>query len=287
MRLFIKRVVFFAAVPLLLFIVSFIVNLRTVRNYKFGTSINKVIIGDSHTQAAINDSILHNSINFSNTSEPYIYTYYKLTTLIKNNPQIDTVMIGVGYHNFAEYYNDAIDTGPSRYVYFLPTDVFFYTVNHPLNNKNNDQYSLVIQKTLTYPFFKNARSIYGYYLPRPLPDTASEILMRRRINIQYYNGDRIKDFSTINIGYFNKIILLCKQKHKILIGLNTPLNKYYEDRVPLKFKTKYYQLTAGIKMIDFKGLSLSKNSFLEDGDHLTKVGAVRISVFLDSILKKH
>lgn len=287
MRLFIKKIGFFFIVPFFLFIISFLVNLGTTNNYKFDSSINKIIIGDSHTQAAISDTLLHNAINFSNTSECYVYTYYKLATLLKNNPQIDTVFLGVSFHNFSSYLDNVITSSPYRYVYFLPENVFFHIVNHPSTDNPVGQYSLIIQKTLTYPFFKDARSIYGFYLPHDWPDTASMKAINKRIDIQYFTKGKINDFSKMNIEYFNKIVLLCKQKNKILIGLNTPMNKYYAAKVPLKFKTKYYLLTKNIKTINFEKLNLSENSFLLDGDHLTKIGSVKTSVFLDSILKQH
>jgi len=285
MRLFVKRVSFFFLVPFCLFLVNFFVNQKTIENYKFQPSVNIVVIGDSHTQAAISDTLLHNTLNFSNTGESYLYTYYKLITLFKNNPQIDTILLGVSFHSFSSYFKDVISNSPYKYVYFLPGNVFFQLVNHPLNGKDNNQYSLMIQQTLTYPFLKDVRSIYGFYLPRVWPDTASQKAINKRINIQYFTNGRINDFSEVNISYFNKIILLCKQKNKTLIGLNTPLHQYYVAHVPPKFKAKYDQLTAGIKVIDFSGLKLSENSFLPDGDHLTKVGAIKTSRYLDSMLR--
>ena len=105
---------------------------------------------------------------------------------------------------------------------------------------------------IAYWFLKDTRTTYGFYLPHTWEDTATE-----------------------------------KEKNKTLIGLNTPLHNYYTAQVPVIFKKKFRQVTSCINVIDFEDLHLSENSFLPDGDHLTKVGAILTSNYLQSILKKN
>jgi hypothetical protein len=287
MRLFVNKIICFILVPFFLFVFTFLVNSKKIKNYKFDSSINKIVIGDSHTQTAISDSILCNTTNLSNTNENYFYTYYKLLILLDKNPQVDTVFIGVSYHSFSNYGNGALYSQLYRYIYFLPTGILFHLVSDPFSDKLSGQYLLFIQKTLTYPFLKDTRTMYGFYLPHTWEDTATEKEINKRINIQYYNKDKIHGFSEMNIEYFNKIVLLCKKKNKTLIGLNTPLHKYYTAQVPVIFKKKFRQVTSCINVIDFADLHLSENSFLPDGDHLTKVGAIITSNYLQSIIEKN
>ena len=78
------------------------------RNININNGINTLVIGDSHTELAINDSLLNNTLNISTPAEGYIFTYMKLRNILKNNSQIRNIMLGVSYHNFSSYYDKYI-----------------------------------------------------------------------------------------------------------------------------------------------------------------------------------
>ena len=52
---------------------------------------------------------MKNSINISNHSQHYIYTYNVLKTVLQNNPHIKTVILGSSFHSFNEFDNIIFD----------------------------------------------------------------------------------------------------------------------------------------------------------------------------------
>ena len=120
-------------------------NTRKIESYKFNKGINKLIAGDSRTQYSINDKLIENSKNISQNSEGLLYTYYKLKTLLGNNPQIDTVFLGVSYHTFSSYYID-IQKKPDvsgRYFFILSGGEQFRLLTDTKNTFPLIQYSLI------------------------------------------------------------------------------------------------------------------------------------------------
>ena len=103
MRKFIKNLFAFIFIYILFIISTIFVYKQKLQKCQFNKNISTVICGDSHPMSAINDNILKNSINISNDSQHYIYTYNVLKIVVKNNPQIKTVILGSSFHSFGEY----------------------------------------------------------------------------------------------------------------------------------------------------------------------------------------
>jgi hypothetical protein len=79
-------------VLLLLFITAFgvmdyLVN-KAFDSYRVDPKITTVFMGDSHPQCAVNDAFLPNARNFAQAAEASYYTYFKMKTLLENNPSI-------------------------------------------------------------------------------------------------------------------------------------------------------------------------------------------------------
>jgi hypothetical protein len=62
-------------------------------SFKIPEEKNIIVVGDSHTQCAINDSIFSRSINISQGGTAYLYSYIKLRKFLNENPHIDTVLV--------------------------------------------------------------------------------------------------------------------------------------------------------------------------------------------------
>ena len=54
-----------------------------------------LILGDSHTECGINDSLFSNSFNFSESSESYLFCYAKLQMLTSGQKTFDTLLLSV------------------------------------------------------------------------------------------------------------------------------------------------------------------------------------------------
>ncbi len=261
-------------------------NVRLLKNFASNNNINTLIIGDSHSQCSINDSLIPNSVNISQSGEAYFYTYAKLERILNTNPNIKTVIVGYSYHNISEYYT-AFVYGNISYSFFA--DYFFILPVNQINeliHKNNllikNAYRNILNSGFNNLFAKkNNYTFLGYYDSRKEAkfDTAK---MNERLRTQYYVNNKLTGFSDINIEYFEKIIDLCNN-HKIrVILINTPLHKEYLDKVPLKFKEKYYSLITkrSVTLVEFNDLELDKNDYLPDGDHISYHGANLTTLYL-------
>lgn len=293
MKRFIKQLsifmtIFITALSLYLtFVIRF--NVKTIENFRFHKGINKIIAGDSRTQYSINDKILPNTINISQNSEGLLYSYFKLKTLLLNNPQIDTVFLGVSYHNFSYYYNDIhrVPDVTSRYFFILAP---FEQIRLLMDTKNSlpmIQQSIIagtknwIRNTPDYAFLGGFESYSTNIL-------LSDSFIVKRINSQYFDDGKLYDFFEENIIYFGKIAKMCKEMNVTLIVLNTPMHPGYKEKVPPKFVNEFYSLVKidGITIIEFNDLKLSDNDFLPDGDHLQESGARLATLYLNELINK-
>ena len=295
---FLKKAAAFIAVPVVAFICLFItlnyLNNRKFDHYKLGKNIHTIFIGDSHVQQSVNDKIVSNSINISQNSEAYYFSYYKLLTLLKNNPSVTKVYLGFGYHNLSGCYDDFIfgkysrDVS-SRYFFILP---FSEQLNFI---KYNVSVLPVYTKNVMIPGLHNAiaqtykSSYLGNYQSNFKNTKAIESSMNKRLTFQFYNNGNLESFSNNNIFYLIKIADLCKAKNVKLILLNTPLQTYYKNNIPQEYIKKYTDIVNAQKfqVMNLNSLQLNDSCFIPDGDHLSEKGAVIISHYLDSIETMH
>lgn len=267
---------------------------------KVNKNIKVIVCGDSHTQCAINDSLLKHTLNISQNSEPYLATYNVIRTITYTNPQIKTVILGYSYHSLSEVFDEIVYQEKhkvdfySRYLPILdiesitligshnftgiiksfPKSLNFWITLRNLTNSNSINYN-------NYRFF-------GEYYSSKKSNCNSKTI-KSSINRHYYNGKSVKRFSNIQQKYLLKIIHYCfKNKLKIIL-LNTPISNKYHEKIPNKFKKKYYYTIRALEkiapLIDLHDLQL-KNEYFGDGDHINIYGAQVLKSKLDSIITK-
>jgi hypothetical protein len=241
-------------------------NSKTIENYKFEKGINKLIAGDSHTKYCIDDKLLTNTQNISQDSEGMLYSYFKLKTLLINNPQIDTVLLGASYHSFSSYYNKiySIPEVTGRYFFILTPILQVKLLMDTKNTFPAIQKSIIngtknwIQNSPDYSFLGGFDTFSSSI---PLNDS----LIERRINNQYFDEGKLNTFFEENIYYFEKIVQMCKDMNVKLIVLNTPMHKRYKEKVPTKFVNEFNTLVTNGGSIEADDLKLSDTDF-PDGD---------------------
>jgi len=296
MKMFFRNLSFFLGIlliPLIIFS-SYIYhsNSKLAAKYTIGYSTKTIIIGDSHTQKAINDRYFPGSINLSQSSECYIYSFSKLQEILKSNPHVETVLLGCSYHSFSSYYDEFIfgkysSEISSRYFFIMPGNMklqFLY--------KNQDHISLYFQNIMLQGINNMAvpsgkYSFLGCYETYRTNIKLTRATASKRVNTHYFKNGEMDGFSTSNIYYLKKIVDLCEERHIDLFLLNTPMHEYYTDMVPGKFKNKFYSLVNSnkLKLIEFEKLHLADSCFLPDGDHVTENGARLTTLFLVDYLK--
>jgi len=256
-----------------------------MESYRFPPNISILVMGDSHIQSAICDSVINNARNIAQTNESFIYTFYKIKYLTKNNPQIDTIFLGSGYHSFSGYYNYYVfnPSVSANYFWILPPKdqvVILNGIEDPLRFLADNIWTEIKHRfypphdTLWLGSWKNINPKFSI--------TDSSI--RKRIQDQFFQNDKYWEFSNLNITWFNKIVKYCNDRHISLVILNTPMHESYKKRVPEKFTSQYYLLMNQnrIPLYEFSELFLKEDDFLPDGDHLSTKGSLHASHSLNA-----
>ncbi len=282
--------------PVVVIIATWMMYNYRVEHSSFNKGISILICGDSHTESSINDSILLHSINISNSSEHYLYTYSILNHILKHNTQIKTIILGCSFHSFHQNYDSYLfeeEKAQGMYLRYLPLlDAEFITkiafkngsgIVKSASTLYDKMFTSIIHHSTSYqdyPFtgryYKSSKS--------NLNDTTINTSVKRH----YYkeNGEE-QGFSAYQKYYLNKIVDLCQQQKVRLVIINTPLNKAYYAKIPEKFIKDYYAYISSIHQriafLDFHSLEFD-NKCYGDGDHLNALGARVFSIKVDSAL---
>lgn len=254
-------------------------NKLALDNCDIGDGYNAILIGDSHTMWAIDDSKLEGVRNISLNAEGYRYSYLKLKQLFEKEQGIEQVYIGFGYHNLSGYFDDYI-TGPKFLNFFdryLPV-LMLEDYKQVILGSPKNAFSLVskLGKRGWKSGLARQCRLYGDFPQEIKMDTYRADVMERRINDQFYTDDGLWGMSQSNYQSLVELIELCRELGIEPIMLNTPLHPEYVNQVPKKYREIYenflvdYQLSS----FAFEGLNLSDEHFLPDGDHTNYEGAM-------------
>lgn len=290
MNQFIKKTLIFIFIPVIITLLGLVyLNYSIEKKHTVKSNISTVFIGDSHIQLAINDSVIPKSKNIANSSESFYFSYYKLKLLLENNNSIKRVYLGVSFHSLSNYYDKFINGDYSSSIspkYFFKLTPIEQARLIYWNKKNFCSFMReVIKSGILQIYNKNYAHLNEGYSNQFRETLAVDSSMDKRLLFQYYDNNKLNSFSEINIHYLNKIIALCKKTDVHLIIINTPLHSYYYKKIPKEYKEK---LTEIIKInqldyVDLSNLELSDNCFIPDGDHLSSLGAEKISVKIKEI----
>jgi hypothetical protein len=287
-------VLFFTSI--LLIVNIFFVYKQKLHSVVFDKNITIVICGDSHPMSAINDSILEGSINISDHSQKYFYTFNVLKLVLKNNPQIKTVILGSSFHSFSGNDKNIFDS--ENATKFFP--IFFPILDYesatviisnsflPMVKSSKDIIKSMIIETIrnfnsyqSYPFIGNYYKSYNNNL--------NDSTVIKAIKRHFYQQNGMEQgFSNYQNKYLKKIVELCIKHNVKVIIINTPVSDNYFKKIPEKFISNYYStisnFISSVDFWDFHSLHLENRCF-GDGDHLNALGAKALTMKIDSILE--
>lgn len=259
---------------------------------KIRDDITIVFAGDSNIEAAINDSLISNSINIAQSGEAYLYSYVKLKNLLEYNSQISTVYISFSFQ-------DIVKSTEERWLF---QDQF---VIEKIKNYNylfgNQEKKLMIKNNLISYLKGSVESILNNFLVF-LKSYSSAVLNTKIISFGGYRYDakyklqediKINSFSehryekgSIQEKYLKMISQLCRQKSIKLILLNTPKHKYFVTRFDKETKNNWLSLRKSLSqdsLLDLSMFALPDSCFY-DMDHLNCKGTAIFSRYLNEKL---
>ena len=300
MKKFLLRLTTFFIVLSLLFLISYQIN-KALMNSDIATlnkNANTLIIGDSHTVFSCDPEYIENSVNVSQVAEPYIVTYFKLKTLLAQNPQIKKVVLGFSYHNFSAFndkkFEDAAFAGNIWDQYYpllslktvepleINKKVYFTRFIRHCMLPNADYVLNKVKNTgRTYPYIGNYRTSDTSHI--------GEVSVDSIISRHYYDQGSVLGISATSVDYFEKMMTLTQEKGVTLYLVCTPLHPDYIAKVPENIQFVFDSLAreaAQHKHVTFIDLSkdVQNDNLFTDYDHLNTLGAQPFSNKINTLL---
>lgn len=287
MKKFVTRIFKFSIIFLviLIIIISGTICLLSQISCKIPLHKNVLVVGDSHTECAINDKIYANAINLSQSAAAYLYTYYKIEKILNQNPRIDTVLLSFHYEALIGHYVLNKDWQLNMAPHYI---LSFGIKELLIQDKSVLLRSILklpeLNKNLILKFLKNQDILYsdfglgGYkYLER---DKLKEdiIIQDNKKNDNYFISEYQKE-------YLLKIIDFCKSKGIELILINTPIFQAEQYGYPNELSGFYYQYLQGTTYFNYSSFHLPDSCY-GDINHLNYKGAEFFSHYLYKNLSK-
>jgi len=268
--------------------IVFMLSYQHVSKLKLDNDIHTIICGDSHTQTALNDSIIPNSLNIAHSSEHYLYTYNVLKLLLRNNRQIRTVILGFSYHNLSSFYDDYLfDEDKTQYMYPRYFTVLDAEAMSLLVSNNFGGFLTDLKNTYHGVYRHiNARELLDYsfigWFYQSDRNYKNDSTVSRAIKEHYFNDDQsMQGFSAFQLIYLDRIIELCRLHDVRLILINSPLSKEYRARVPEEFIDRFNEFAKSHdqQLLDYHDFEVPERCW-GDGDHLNSSGAKIFSAYI-------
>ena len=294
MNLFFKKIIYFSflLISVVLIFISFYY-FQFKSRLIFSDNIQTVILGDSRTQNGLNDNIINNSINYSNSAEPLILSHAKLRYIINNNSQIENVILSL--HSFTL-------TEKSQLAWLGPENIFdkfgsifpaynFDDYSQFYNEFGGSGFINVLHSITYYSIFSVEKKIInifstninntdlfiGGYTPNNKIMNSFEEPTDQPSNNLELNDMFSDNYSQIQLSYLKKIITICEKNSINLLLVNTPIyKKKHKQKIPFEFfdKEKFEYLDLSELPLDY--------SFFADRSHLNPKGADSLSLIINS-----
>lgn len=284
MRVFlIKVIVFLSFFLMFLYLGNETINskIRDNKYYIISDTINTIILGQSQSECSINDTLLHGTRNFSQSAEPYYYTYFKLKKLCNSNPHIKNVIIEFSNASFANHSEDWIfDDKYMIFKYVSYSHLLPLSENINLFIHNPAEYTMSFIEALKIKSrFKETEKGYDYfgwggykYL------SESQIALGKNDHIISIPKD--DKFSILNLNALIKIVEFCDNSNIRIIFLRSPLhpNFYRTHEITLlNFKNQFF---SEIEFWDYADFNITDQEFA-DYTHLNYKGAKKFSIMIN------
>lgn len=247
---------------------------------------NILIIGDSQTQACIDDNIVSNAKNISLAHDGYFTMYKRLQLFADANPQIDTVILALSPHTVSpvkdEFYHNFgyVEQTTKSYLPYLKCEEWMLL----LQNDPADVFSALCTPISYYlhPTNDNIKQL-GFFevadyshLEEDIKEGATR-LIPDSMKVDYGNE--------ITLKYLHKIVDYCDTRKIKIIGISTPVldgEKYFDmDNYSRIISSEF----KDVEIWDYMSMEFP-DSCRRDVNHLNKWGAKIFSEGLKKRLKK-
>ncbi len=252
-------------------------------DFKIPQNANVLVLGNSHPECAIDESLMPNAYNLAQSGSGYFYDYLKAKQILKANSQVDTLIIGYSYGDISGNM-DLWFTDSKRIKFKIRNHFFLFSFEDYVSLfKGNPIGTLVNTPQTIYHNLKvirlGLRSFGGYkHLTRNgVKDEIESLESKDKVELNQATSNYQKK-------YLLKVYNLCKENNVQLVLLATPMHKV-KIKKQQYLKNNYCQF-AKEKMpkailIDHTNFAIPELEYA-DMAHLNNKGARRYSSFLSA-----
>lgn len=243
-----------------------------------------LVIGNSHPECAIIDSLIPKIYNISHSGESFVFSYMKAKKIIEENPSIKTLFIEFGGRSLCESKQNTIWGRKlkwrfSRFAPFMSFDEFFlFTAHNPLVVLSE------IKTTITENelFLKsNSKDFIGYshmgghkYLHE------SQLLKDIKKKKKPFKLKKLDH----DIEYLDELLLFCKKNNIRPIFIRCPVHPLFGIwKVENSYQDFIKRRYSSIDFMDFAKFKVRDEDFF-DLSHLNTSGGIKFTKFFDELI---
>lgn len=266
--------------------------IRDMRKVNFHAMAGRhiLVIGDSHTECAIDDDIFTRSVNISKSASAFVFSYALLRKWKADNPELDTVLLSyqstsLSHKQQKDWMYDETIIAP-RLPYTLP----YFNGGDFWNYKFSPYfYECALQYPFTVRAFHEADTLENRYawintnigMARALP--YNKLKEDVAATTPIVKGAPPEKVSQISIEYIRKIAAYCKRKNIKLILINTPVYRWEKYVDHEQFEANRKRFFSDIEYLDYKDFPVA-DSCRADIWHLNAEGQRQFSEYLQKNL---
>jgi len=261
-------------------------------DFKMDEKTKILILGHSHPEGSLNDSLINGAKNFAQGGETYFYAYLKTKKLLEENSQIKTIFVEFTNNQVALDMEDwesdekKIVAKIPRYAPIMNGEEYGYVAKkNPLALLKALQ--LVIKNNINFVLYNKKDYIktrdWGGYYYNKRSHIDSIIKVQKKMD---FSHQTIPEISTVNLNYLDRIIDLCKkQKVKLYLFRSPQHKKYLGKGNESQFQEILKSRFSNVDFLDFNDFPLKDEDY-GDMEHLNYKGARKFSKFFNELLTK-
>ena len=294
MKSFLHSLLLFLLVGAILFsgffkLTDFLIN--RAENFKLNPEISNVIIGHSHSECSMNDSLIQHTLNLSQSGEAYFYSFVKIRKLLETNPGIK--------HVYVEFTNNCIITEMNDWLYADKYMVYRYPKYSAMMTLE-DKFQLAkhnprsffkaqpmsVKTKLKYLFSGSQEFVktvnWGGYISLDRVFTVADSIRM----VELATPKLTNEISEDNLIYLRKIVDLCQDCHVEISFIRSPQHQAYPllQNEPLHssiLKSRF----SDVPYLDYNRFPVPTNGFA-DLEHLNREGSNKFSLAMDTVMNR-
>jgi hypothetical protein len=245
-----------------------------------------IVLGHSHPETAFNDSLIHRFQNCAGGGESYFYIYRKLEVILRDNPQIETVLIEYTNNSITPrmdewIWNDAnLNARYADYAHLLDLNDHMVLLTH-----NPIALIKAIGVTLSATTARIRDANYDISKIKGGFRANIESIFEKGKSLEGMNPIEETDQQAVHhIQYLKKCIALCQQSNRKVYLVRSPQHPELAIRTneATYQRIRMEELGANIPFIDCNDRYRSQQDF-SDYAHISKKTANEFSMWFNEM----